>query len=232
MDNRSESEPGFFLGNRKVLVTGLGRGGTSAIGALLFHAGFNMSGDGNVDDVYFEDERLRSMLLASDFERLEAELTFRTAKHPLVAWKDPKLYSGQGLQLVQRLPRDWIVIAVFRDPVAIVSRRLVTDESSFAESMSRVLRFMRKLYEFLAEVEKSKTVIYVSYEKLITEPVASISRILHLLGAKVDDEHVGSLWTKTKESQKTYLNVVSTRLPSGSDASREDLSGTQRDQSS
>jgi hypothetical protein len=211
MDSRSEPKPSIFPGKRKVLVTGLGRGGTSAIGALLFHSGFNVSGEAKADEIYFEDEQLRKMLLASEYERLESELGSRTENYPLVAWKDPKLYSGQGLQLVQRLSDDWIVIAVFRDPVAVVSRRLVTDKMSFAESMPRVLRFMRKLYGFSVEVEKSKTVIYVSYEKVMTEPVASIRAMFQILGAELDDECIAGLWAKTRESQKSYLGAIETR---------------------
>lgn len=211
MNNDEAEGHNIFGGSRKILVTGLGRGGTSAIAALLFHAGFTLWGDGAGDEIYFEDGGLRKLLLAADYEGVEAELASRTEKHPLVAWKDPKLYSGHGLELVRRLPEDWIVIAVFRDPVAIVSRRVVTDQMSFEESMPRVMRFMRKFYNFLVEVEKSRKVIYISYEKLMTEPIASVRAMFQKLGAELDDDGLASLWGKTRESQKSYLGVISAR---------------------
>jgi hypothetical protein len=201
----------------RVLVTGLGRSGTSAVAAMLFHAGFNISGDAIPDEAFFEDEHLRSLLLDSKIDSVEQELTKRAQDHQLVAWKDPKLYSKYGRELLDRLPDDWIVVAVFRDPVAIASRRLSSDQAEFETSLPHVIKFMQKLYGFVAQAQKRKKVICVSYEKLVTEPVKSIQRIFRTLGAELPDEMAASIWGRMRESQQTYLKTIRDPAPLDSD---------------
>lgn len=189
---------------RKILVTGLGRGGTSSIASMLFHAGFNVSGE-SPPNRFFEDEGLRALLMASRLDELRDELVGRAAKYGSVAWKDPKLYSEGGLELLQRLPAEWLVIAVFRDPVAIALRRVASDQVDFSESIPRVLKFMRRLHNFVAAIEKHRQVIYVSYEKIVTEPVVSICGLFRQMGAELDEETATELWGQMRESQRRYL---------------------------
>jgi hypothetical protein len=189
---------------RKILVTGLGRSGTSSVSSMLYHAGFNVCGDAEPNEA-FEDEFLRPLLVAERFERIEKELQARLRKHQLVAWKDPKLYDKHGIKFVRRLSDDWTVIVVFRDPVAIVSRRVATDKVEFSADMQHVAYFIRKLHDFAAEMEKTKKVIYVSYEKVMTEPIASIQGIFEKLGAEVPAEAASQIWSQMQRSQKAYL---------------------------
>jgi hypothetical protein len=189
---------------RKILVTGLGRGGTSSIASMLFHAGFNVCGE-VTPGANFEDDHLRSLLLAREYDQVLQELESRVARYPLVAWKDPKLYSAQGLELVRRLPADWVLIAVYRDPVAIVSRRMVADQVDFAESLPHVIRYMRKLDAFVSEVGKTKKVVYVSYEKVVTDPVTTLGGICSMLGARVEPAEASRLWALMQQSQQQYL---------------------------
>jgi hypothetical protein len=207
MDRPEETLQRLLAGgpNRRVLVTGLGRGGTTAIASLLHWAGYNLSGDAPTDLVYFEDERLRAFLLEGQVDQLEAELNARAERYPLVAWKDPKLYGARGAELLQRLPEDWMVIVVFRDPVAIARRRTVTDGVEFRESMPHVLRFMGKLSEFAEAAAKSRRVCYVSYEKLVTEPVSTITEIFRYLGVEPGQDVASYLWGKMRQSQEQYL---------------------------
>jgi hypothetical protein len=191
-------------GTRKILVTGMGRGGTSSVASMLYHSGFNVCGEAN-PLANFEDEHLRPLLVGGELDRLQAELEARAQKYPLVAWKDPKLHGDNGLELLRRLPPDWVLLAVFRDPVAIVSRRMISDQVDFSASMPKVMRFMGKLHNFAAEVQKSRQVIYVSYEKVVTEPLATIKGIYTMLGAAMDDAQAALLWEQMQRSQKEYL---------------------------
>ena len=191
-------------GRRKILVTGMGRGGTSSVAAMLYHTGFNVCGRAE-PLANFEDETLRPLLLNGQLEELQQELEARAERYPLVAWKDPKLYGDKGLELLRRLPDDWILLAVFRDPVAIVSRRMISDQVDFSESMPNVMKFLGKLHNFVAEVQKSRKVIYISYEKVVTEPVMTIRGVYSMLGAELDDVAAGQLWEQMQHSQKEYL---------------------------
>jgi hypothetical protein len=191
-------------GRRKVLVTGMGRGGTSSVAAMLHHTGFNVSGEA-APRANFEDEVLRPLLIDGRIDELRHVLEDRAARYPLVAWKDPKLHGDNGLELIRRLPDDWVLVAIFRDPVAIVSRRMVSDQVDFSQSMPSVMKFMGKLHNFVAEVQKLRKVIYVSYEKVVTEPVPTIRGIYTMLGADLDEEAAAGLWARMQRSQKEYL---------------------------
>jgi hypothetical protein len=191
-------------GRRKLLVTGMGRGGTSSIASMLYHTGFNVCGTAK-PLANFEDESLRPLLLEGKLDQLQRELEARAERYPLVAWKDPKLHGDKGLELLRRLPEDWVLLAVFRDPVAIVSRRMISDQVDFSQSMPSVMKFMGKLNNFVAEVQKFKKVVYISYEKVVTEPVATIKGIYTMLGAELDDAQAALLWEQMQRSQKEYL---------------------------
>jgi hypothetical protein len=204
----AESTPSALasLARRKILVTGLGRSGTSSVSSMLYHAGFNVCGDAPPNKS-FEDEYLRPLLVGEKFDLIERELAKRLETHQLVAWKDPKLYSKHGIKFVRSLPDDWTVIVVFRDPVAIVARRLTTDNVEFAADMQHVAAFIRKLHDFAVDAAKTKKVIYVSYEKIMTEPIASIQGIFKMLGAEVPAEFAAGIWAKMLDSQQEYLGM-------------------------
>lgn len=192
-------------GVRKVLVAGVGRGGTTAVTSMLCHAGFNVCGDAPCDK-YFEDDSLRRLLLAGKFAQLQAELARRVEVYGWVAWKDPKLFRDAGLELVRRLPADWVIVVVFRDPVAIVSRRVIADNVGFSEIMPKVMRLMRKLHDFAVEAEGlGRRVVHVSYEKMMTEPVESILRLCAELKVDVDRERAEAISARMKGDKATYL---------------------------
>jgi len=74
----------------------------------------------------------------------------------------------------------------------------------FSADMQHVAYFIRKLHDFAAEMEKTKKVIYVSYEKVMTEPIASIQGIFEKLG-EVPAEVASRIWSQMQRSQKAYL---------------------------
>jgi hypothetical protein len=191
--------------SRKVLVAGIGRGGTTAVTSMLYHAGFNVSGEADPDK-FFEDESLRRLLLTGEFGQLQGELDRRVEKYGRVAWKDPKLFRDAGMELVRQLPSDWIIIIVFRDPVAIVSRRVISDKVEFSQIMPKVVRLIRKLYDFGAEIAGlGRQVIYVSYEKIMTEPVESVLRICADLKLDVDQERAANIAMRMQSDKVAYL---------------------------
>lgn len=188
-------------------MTGLGRGGTSSIASMLLHAGFDLSGGERMSPT-LEDKYLRGLLVKADFEQLTTVLEARAKQYPLMAWKDPKLRSNSGLELVRRLPDDWTVIVIYRDPVAVTSRRVVSDGVDFADQMAKVMRFMGNLYEYAVKVGKTKKVLHVSYEKIMTEPTESITRVLNALGAELNAGDAAAIWQRMQENQQAYIGVA------------------------
>jgi hypothetical protein len=78
----------------------------------------------------------------------------------------------------------------------------------FAASMEHVMKFMRKLHRAAANLGMERQVVYVSYEKTITEPISSIISVFDRLGVTVDEDVAAYLWSQMRASQKQYLALA------------------------
>ena len=161
---------------RKVLITGLGRSGTSAIAAMLRHCDFYFGEDAG--SIVVESPALLKLAAAGDSQALRARLDAWSADHPRIAWKDPKLYA-RGADFVNALPDDWLVIATFRDPVSTAMRRVYSDKVNFLDSLRHCIQHQARLCEFAASTNKS--VLWISYERLMLEREATFAEVMALL---------------------------------------------------
>ena len=167
---------------RKVLITGLGRSGTSAVAALLRSCDFYFGEDAG--QIVIESPTMLKLAAAGETDALRAQLDAWYQSHPRIAWKDPKLYA-RGAQFVESLPDDWLVIVTFRDPASIAMRRVFSDKVDFVNSLRHCILHQGRLCEFAANVNKS--VLWVSYERFMLEPEATLGELM----ARLDlGEHV------------------------------------------
>lgn len=189
-------------GYRKVLITGLGRTGTSSIASILRHAGFYL---GNVElSPTREDPTLREMLAKGQIGEVRATLDKWDASHPLIAWKDPKLIGEHGRRLVHDLPADWAVIVTFRDPLATTMRLVSQHGGGLVERLTTAIRMQKKLLRMVGESQK--TLLLVSYEKLMNHPEKVCRDLFNLLVPRIASNiNVVELWEKAKVDQKLYL---------------------------
>ncbi len=161
----------------KILVIGLGRSGTSSIGSLLYHLGYFIGeSDGEHQNPFYESPRLRDQFLKEEANVCATALTGLASQHPRYAWKDPKLASPKGLDVLSLLDNGWLVISVFRDPVAIAQRRVASDGISFADALKLVTKGQARLLDFCARC--AKPAIYISYEYFITQTAAVVSELV------------------------------------------------------
>lgn len=169
---------------RKVLITGLGRSGTSAISSLLFHAGY-FTGDMS-NNVTREDIQLRNLFRNGDYNNVSNVLEQWSSTHYRVAWKEPKLYSKTGSSILRTISQDWLLIVIFRDPVAMTQRRVVSDAVSVLEGLKTVVYNQVKLVNFV--MEANRPTLLISYEKLIAYPRETVQRLLEYLDSEVDND--------------------------------------------
>jgi hypothetical protein len=160
-------------GYKKILVTGLGRSGTSAAASILFHFGYCLTDLPQIRN--HEDPQLRDLLKEGKVDEIVDILKTRSARNTHVGWKDPKIYGRSGPNLIGKLGDDWLLVVIFRDPIAIAMRRALSGQAEFAADLDKVITGQRKLFEFADQVSRTRAVLYVSYEKMLTDPIGFIS---------------------------------------------------------
>jgi hypothetical protein len=189
---------------RKVLVCGVGRSGTTALASVLGELGCHL-GEHPVQ-AFLEDSMLRELLLKQDAPALIAELERWAGLHRAVAWKDPKIHTAGGPGLLQLLPHDWLIVAVFRDPVAVAQRRAHTDGVPLLTSAHDVLRFQLKLLAFVDAAPH--TAALVSYERFMVDTTAAVEALRSLLEAGPDAADAADVARRARAHQGVYLNSI------------------------
>lgn len=193
----------------KVLTTGVGRSGTTAVAAVFHSLGFHL-GDAPVPHLH-EDSALRDLLLQGDAATLAGALQAWSTRHAAVAWKDPKIYAAASAAFMERLPDDWLVIGVLRDPIAVAQRRAYSDGAELLPTAHAVARSQVKLLSFLQSARH--TVGLVSYERFMTDPEPTLASLLTVLDPPRPPSSLPGLRAEIL-SQRDIYRQNTTPLPS------------------
>lgn len=196
--------------HKKILITGQGRGGTSAIASIFYHLGYYMPDASQLASM--EDRTLQNMLKKDDINGLIQELASRERDWNLVAWKEPKLFSGNGLKLVDSLNKDWTYIIVFRDPYAIAYRNNISMGADIDQALIHAANNNRKLAGFYEKTNNILPCYLVSYEKLITKPDETLGKLLAYLGVSEPHLVLPELIEKLQQDKQRYLSVADNNL--------------------
>ena len=137
---------------------------------------------------------------------LSRELEKWSGEHPGVAWKDPKIYGTSTNAFVKLLPDDWLVIGVFRDPVAVALRRGRSDGDAIPQGVADAIRFQVKLGAFLQSTDK--TVAFLSYEKLLHSPIATLESLLDFVEPPKPTHDLAGLWDSAFGRRAEYRAFV------------------------
>lgn len=159
-----------------IIVTGLDRGGTSAVAGLLRIIGIDMGE--NIDVLTHEDN------WASKYFTDEGEdLIKKRNKKNIWGFKLPNMINE--LDKLERF-RSPLVILVTRDPLASASFKedKLERESFLDEIKKRTLR----LAEMFEKVVKKERYLLVSYEKLIIDKEKQIRKILDFIHFDINEE--------------------------------------------
>jgi hypothetical protein len=185
----------------KILVTGLGRSGTSAVASILRHLGYFLGP--KISN--HENPELRGLLAKRDFDTINALLNKYLQEHSLFAWKDPKLYSKEAAEWIGTLGDDWLVIVIMRDPVAITLRRMYSDQVAFSDIFGTVIKNQEKLSLFVQSINKS--VLLVSYEKLILKPANVIKELSSYCSIPLlEEEQIQAIEDLMAKDQGKYMD--------------------------
>jgi len=173
---------------RTYQVLGLGRGGTSAICAILHSLGIPVAIDwkpGLNWPAYctYEDTDLNDSLrvleampcpTSADTARLRAAIEKRNAAYSVWGFKTP--FASRYQHLIAPLVRNLHVIYVGRDLVAILGREVAYgDWLDLGQWWRRTLQLERMLLWWLSEW--TGPLVCVSYERLLKDPERAIRKL-------------------------------------------------------
>ena len=189
----------------KLLITGLGRSGTSAVASAVRSLGYHMPFASKMANN--EDFTLRALLEQQDYQGIKLELEARCKTNPLVAWKDPKLFGGIGEKLLEVLDDDWAYLIVFRDPLSVGLRNVKSGGGDLDTALLQAVKNQGKLANFYLKAKQSRRVLLVSYEKLATNFDETIAEITGFLGFKYNKDDIDSLRKSMSADHTRYLQA-------------------------
>jgi adenine-specific DNA methylase len=98
---------------------------------------------------------------------------------------------------------DWLIIVIFRDPIAVSKRRVFSDGTDFLSTFENVIKFQSKLTSLVLNLNQS--IVLVSYEKLILNMKATIQELIEHLDTKaLTDDDLNNIVEKMMLDQKGY----------------------------
>ena len=169
---------------RTVVVLGVARGGTSMVAGALHHLGILMGH--RIAPTTFEDNKLSRALEDGQLDLVRRIVARRNKRTDVWGWKRPSAF--RYLDVVAREFRNPYYILVFRDALAVSTRRELTAGKAVADELKKVMRVQRILLEFCAAT--TSPVLLVSYEKCVLHPSETATGLARFVGVDVTEEAV------------------------------------------
>jgi hypothetical protein len=191
------------MNRKKVLVTGLGRSGTSAVASVLKNIGFYMFDGEPVPSL--EDKTLNGLIKSGQISEIVDRLEARAASNALAGWKDPKLFSDNGTRLLEALGTEWTYIFVYRDPLSIAVRNSITMKVDLESALAEAIRLQRKLYNFNVLAANRCATYRVSYEKFATRFESTVLDLTKFLSIPCDVSMIDDIKKSIDVDHRTYL---------------------------
>lgn len=189
---------------RTFVVIGVGRGGTSMVAGVLSSVGIDM---GRLSGVTFEDLDIRDVTKnfpsTEWMENLMPIFERKNKKLDIWGFKVPK-FSKHLMELSSVL-RNPVFIFVFRDPVAIAVRNVVSTSIEFSYSMKHTLMNYKLFAEFIETTKQP--LVAISYEKAIIEPELMVRTLVELLAIDASEEMVLKAINFIEPSPEEYTRV-------------------------
>jgi hypothetical protein len=188
---------------RHMIITGLGRGGTTACAIMLEALGFKMESP----TVYRESKHLMRLIRNREIDNVLAHLATWNKSSDRMAWKDPKLHGHGSIEVLNRLPDEFGVMVVFRDPLKIAIRRAQFHKTVTLEELMQNATALKKMTQAISQL-RGRKLILVSYESLLLETqrmVGTIAQYLKVTDAAAITRAVESI----KPSPREYREAVS-----------------------
>ncbi len=176
-----EADAGNEPAERTIIVSGLGRSGTSMVAAML--AGFGILSTEIAYETTLDDREFLHLLKFRQAGDFRAAIAARNQLSRIWGFKLPAIngYLEAPELHAFRNPR---LIIVFRDPVAVAARHAIAEQTDPLASFFETLSGMSDLVGFLRAAECP--ILLVSYEKAVTLPDQFVTALAGFCGVELD----------------------------------------------
>lgn len=178
-----------------VVVSGLGRSGTSMIAKLLVAGGISM---GSSSGPIQEDVGISTLIEQARKWALRREVKRRNNLMDVWGFKRPLIVKHhKTLDRTLRNPR---YILIFRDPFAVTSR----NKLSLGFTISQGLEIFRKQSEILENFirDTKRPILLLSYEKVLGDPDEAVSTIQNYCG--IDKSKTPAMLAQIRANDSEY----------------------------
>jgi hypothetical protein len=191
---------------RTIIVSGLGRSGTTSITGALFNSNLNMVSE-NVVKRTLDDWGIGTSLDDKDTQSIRKEVIRRNSKEDVWGFKWHMIQNWKNFIPLFRNP---YVVLIFRDPLTIALRSQINltevdkdiESRSFEKWFKEISLWQMQLI-FTALHELKCPTILVSYEKLISNPNLIVPTVLDFCGLNNSEESIKFINT----SKNSYLDT-------------------------
>jgi hypothetical protein len=166
--------------NRHVIITGLGRSGTTAVAKVFQEFGFQFDNP----TVVMESKKIRSLLNEKDRGELKNYISSWKKSSDRHALKEPKMFSPDFLEFINSLSPDVAVVIIFRDTIAITVRDNKVMGGDFLRSLEKRSRMYLQVAQTIRNQEFSRDLVLLSYEKLLTDTDNVVRNLADVFGIK------------------------------------------------
>ncbi len=198
---------------RHLLITGLGRSGTTACASIADRFGMKTASA----TVYLENRGLRQFIRDRNPDGAIAEIATWPAAGPRLFWKDPKIWSPVFDPFLDKLPPSIGLLYVFRDPLNIASRNALVSGGDLIKLLARTARAAQSLAKRVGRV-RHRNVALISYEKLLLNPdnvVNALARFLQISDTQAIQAAIEVI-EPTPDSYESHFRPVPRRATSSS----------------
>ena len=192
---------------RTLIVSGIGRSGTSMIAAIL--AGLGVLSRDRSYDVTLEDREFLHLLITRDLPGLAAAIAARNQTSPVWGFKIPSIHGYLEAEQL-RLFRNPHLLIVMRDPVGIGLRHAIS------EHMDPTLSFLdaaRGQYDLACFLEAAACpTLLVSYEKGIRHPYRLVLTLARFCAISINQDKQAALAQSIRPESEEYNRAATRRF--------------------
>jgi hypothetical protein len=188
-----------------VIISGVGRCGTSMAAAVLNEFGLNL---GEFEPTVFEDTHMHFALKHWYHEARYQIISYRNAHFPKWGFKFPGIQNHLQPPELSAHFRNPRIVIMQRDNSAVAARLLISDRLEFKTEKAALLHAAKqqlKIIEWAIDTECPVAVF--SYEKFITKPQSYIECLISFCGITLEEEQLKSAIKKVMPNEPDYINM-------------------------
>jgi hypothetical protein len=194
-------------GGRTFIISGIGRGGTTMVAAVLREAGIPM-GD-RFHEAAVEDVQAGFVLRQSDRRCLDEFVARRNSQYASWGFKTPDIHALLRHSEMSRF-RNPHLILIFRDPVAIALRRRLSDYQDPMQTLIATTLSTYNLVQFFTHTVCPAMLL--SYEKALIFPEVFIKNIAEFCGLQHDPESHRRMLQKVNPNSSDYATGATLKI--------------------